>query len=178
MFTERTKEDRARWLKQTLAERGIPAHGMRKEIMERLDIAAGTVDRLLRGSTGSADIAGRLAHSFDFLYSDFIWSDFNITKALGPNRKLRLVEQTAELHDAHCDSHTEKTLRTLLHFITDNYLPDGRKASDGEWQENVVKAFFIFNKTLKAGLSPEQVLEMGTTMVAFKNPLDAAGEMK
>ena len=175
MYKDRTKEDRAAWLKQTLQERGIPRHGMRKEIMERLGVSAGTVDRILQGQDPKATIGGRLSHQFDFLMSDYLWSDFVIEEALGPNRKQRIAEETKNLHDANSDAITEKTLRTLLKFITDNYLPPDRKASDPEWQDNVVEAFFIFNKTIKAGLSPKDVLEMGTTIAAFENPMDAAG---
>ena len=175
MYKDRTKEDRAKWLKQTLHERGIPKHGMRREIMERLDISASTVDRILAGQDPKATIGGRLSHQFDFLLSDYLWEDFVVEEALGPNRKQRIAEETKNLHDANSDAITEKTLRTLLKFISDNYLPPDRKASDKEWQDNVVEAFFIFNKTLKAGLSPKDVLEMGTTIAAFENPMDAAG---
>jgi hypothetical protein len=175
MYKDRTKEDRAAWLKQTLRERGIPEHGMRKEIIKRLGVSAGTVDRILQGQDPKATIGGRLSHQFDFLLSDYLWENFVIEEALGPNRKKRIAEETKNLYQANTDATTEKTLRTLLKFISDNYLPNDWKASDKEWQDNVVEAFFIFHKTLKAGLSPEAVLEMGTAIAEFENPMGAAG---
>tara|TARA_A100000164_G_scaffold199709_1_gene177304 strand:- start:335 stop:871 length:537 start_codon:yes stop_codon:yes gene_type:complete len=175
---ERTKEDRAAWLRQTLIDRGYSEHRLASEIMHRLDVSRGKADMWLRGGVGGGELSLKFATVFDFVPGTWIWEDYDPHKYLGPNR-LKIAENLKSDLDLGKENElTEKTLRTLLKFISDKYLPPDLKATDEEWQENVVKAFFIFNKTLKAGLSPKDILEMGTAIAELENPLEevAGGE--
>ena len=169
---ERTKEDRAAWLRKTLIERGYSEHRLASEIMLKIDVSRGKAEMWLKGGVGGGELSLKFATLMDFVPGHWIWEDYEPHKYLGPNR-LKIAENLKSDLDLSMENEiTDKTLRTLLKFISDNYLPPDRKASDQEWQENVVKAFFIFNKTLKAGLSPEDVLEMGTAIAEFENPLE------
>lgn len=164
MYKDRTKEDRANWLKQTLLERGIPKHGMRKEIMERLDISASTVDRILAGQDPKATIGGRLSHQFDFLLSDYLWEDFVVEEALGPNRRQRIAEETKNLHDASSDAITEKTLRAFIKFlISSKSLESANEQGIEELQDHMIRAFFIFRECFQVGMTEETLFEVGST---------------
>ena len=90
MFTERTKEDRARLLKQTLAERGIPAHGMRKAIMEHMEKLLEKVGNTTINQTNNIQLNSYgkedLSHITDNLKNDllkipyFFWQRIAIPK--------------------------------------------------------------------------------------------------